>query len=531
MRSGLTVRAKVLWIAFLINLLCTAAYTWNAVGRERQLFVDGVDEKLMAAARALPLMLPEGIHDNIVGSESMDAGAFEEMYFQNTRYALDIGLKYVYTMVRAGDDFFVCGNSGDERELTEGPEVPFYNPVLEPPQSLYEAWNTHEVRFDEYTDQWGTFRSIFVPMRSPQGTNFISAADMSLELLDRHLALIVARSLTIGAVLFVLVWILSFLLIGKTLNPIGRLTSHTKGLAQNDFELTEEGKSELLQLAAGSRDEIGGLAQAFSDTAAKLEEYIEDLRVTTAAKERIESELNIAHDIQMSFLKKVFPPFPNREDVDLFADIDPAKEVGGDLYDFFFLDDNRLFFHVGDVSGKGVPASLFMAVTITLMKRIAQEMSGDPDQILSHVNDELSRDNENLMFVTLFCAILDLRTGEMVCSTAGHNPPVIIREGGEPEWLTVPPGPAMGVMEGAQYQRVRTTLGPADGILCYSDGVNEAMNEANEEYSNERLLSTIRDHATMKPRELAETVIRSVKAHAGTAEQSDDIAILTLRRG
>jgi sigma-B regulation protein RsbU (phosphoserine phosphatase) len=302
-------------------------------------------------------------------------------------------------------------------------------------------------------------------------------------------------------------------------------------LAQNDFELSEDGKSELLQLAARSHDEIGGLAQAFTNMAARLEDYIENLRVTTAAKERIESELNIAHDIQMSFLKKVFPPFPTRQDVDLFADIDPAKEVGGDLYDFFFLDDDRLFFHVGDVSGKGVPASLFMAVTITLMKRIAQELSGDPDQILAHVNDELSRDNENLMFVTLFCAILDLRTGEMVCSTAGHNPPVIIRAGGEPEWLTVPPGPAMGVMEGAQYHSVRATLGPEDGILCYSDGVNEAMNEANEEYSNERLLSTIQDHDTQEPRELAETVIRSVKAHAGTAEQSDDIAILTLRRG
>jgi sigma-B regulation protein RsbU (phosphoserine phosphatase) len=264
--------------------------------------------------------------------------------------------------------------------------------------------------------------------------------------------------------------------------------------------------------------------------AAKLEEYIENLRETTAAKERIESELNIAHDIQMSFLKKEFPAFPTRKDVDLFADIDPAKEVGGDLYDYFFLDDDRLFFHVGDVSGKGVPASLFMAVTITLMRRIAQELSANPEEILAQVNNELSRENENLMFVTLFCAILNLKTGEMVCSTAGHNPPVIVRAKGEAEWLTVPPGPAMGVMEGARYQSVRTTLGPADGILCYSDGVNEAMNMANEEYSNEKLIGTVQVHGSEKPKDMVETLMRSVKEHAGEAQQSDDIAILSLQR-
>ncbi|MFC1575231.1 PP2C family protein-serine/threonine phosphatase [Gemmatimonadota bacterium] len=514
----------------MINALCTAAYTWNAVVKERQLFVDGVDEKLTAAANALPLMLPEAFHDNLTGPESMDPAAFEEMYYQNTRYALGIGLKYVYTLVREGDNFFVCGNSGDERELTEGPEVPFYNPYQEPPPSLYEAWDTDQVTFGEFSDEWGTFRSIFVPMRTAQGTRFISAADMSLELLDAQLTRIVFRSLIIGGVLFVVVWILSFLVIGKTLNPIGRLTSHTKKLAQNNFELDLEGKTELLQLAERSHDEIGGLAQAFTNMATRLEEYIENLRITTAAKERIESELSIAHDIQMSFLKKEFPAFPTRRDVDLFADIDPAKEVGGDLYDYFLLDDDHLFFHVGDVSGKGVPASLFMAVTITLMRRIAQELHANPEEILAQVNDELSRENDNLMFVTLFCAILNLKTGEMVCSTAGHNPPVIMRSRGEAEWLTVPPGPAMGVMEGARYKSVRTTLGPADGILCYSDGVNEAMNLANEEYSNEKLISTVQEHGSEKPRDMVETLIRSVKEHAGEAQQSDDIAILSLQR-
>jgi sigma-B regulation protein RsbU (phosphoserine phosphatase) len=460
----------------------------------------------------------------------MEAEAFADMYVQNTRYARGIGLQYVYSLVREGDAFFVCANSGDEREITEGPDVPFYNPYDLPPPSLIEAWDTEEVRFAEYTDQWGTFRSVFVPMRTAQGSLFISAADMSLELLDQQLRGIVFKSLGIGGVLFIVVLVFSFLVIERTLDPVTKLTSYTKMLAQNHFQLSDEGRGDLVRLSERSRDEIGELADALTNMAAMLQEYIEDLKVTTAAKERIESELSIAHDIQMSFLKKVFPPFPARDEVDLFAAIDPAKEVGGDLYDFFFLDDHRLFFHVGDVSDKGVPASLFMAVTITLMKRVAQQISGQPAEILAQVNDELASENDKLMFTTLFCAILDLRTGEMECATAGHNPPIIVRKSGETEWLKVPPGPALGVMPGAGYHAQSAVLGLGDGIVCYSDGVNEAMNLAKEEYSNERLIEAVGDLGGEESRVVVETIMRSVKDHAGEAPQSDDITLLSLRR-
>jgi phosphoserine phosphatase RsbU/P len=147
--------------------------------------------------------------------------------------------------------------------------------------------------------------------------------------------------------------------------------------------------------------------------------------LTTSEKERIESELSIAHDIQMSLLKLLFPAFPDRKEFELFATLIPAKEVGGDLYDFCMLDDEHLFFYVGDVSDKGVPAALFMAVTMALMKRAAQGADTDPAKILQLVNSDLSEENEKLLFVTLCCFILNIKTGEFVYSNAGHDAPVI----------------------------------------------------------------------------------------------------------
>lgn len=180
-----------------------------------------------------------------------------------------------------------------------------------------------------------------------------------------------------------------------------------------------------------SKDEVGGLTRDFRVMRDSLNDHIRQLTETTAARERMESELNIAHDIQMSILPKIFPPFPTRDEFDLFALIVPAKEVGGDFYDFFQLTENRLCFVIGDVSGKGVPAALFMAVTKTLIKSFAREREDvTPEAILTHVNEELASDNDACMFVTLFCGMLNTKSGEILYANAGHNPPLVIKKVG-----------------------------------------------------------------------------------------------------
>jgi len=250
-----------------------------------------------------------------------------------------------------------------------------------------------------------------------------------------------------------------------------------------------------------------------------IEAYIE--------KERLEEGLKLAHDIQMSMLPKTFPPFPERRDLDIFAAITPAKKVGGDFYDFFFLDENRLCFAIGDVSGKGVPAALFMAVTKTLFKAIAGRVQ-NPGEILSTVNREICRDNDSQMFTTLFCGILDTRTGEIRYSNGGHNPPYHLSRAGVQQ-VPKTGGRVLGLLEETTYAGSRLVLGPGETLLLYTDGVTEALDPAEQFFSERRLESILTQINFASAREQIEYLTREITLFAAGAEQADDITTLALR--
>ncbi|HOV79580.1 MAG TPA: SpoIIE family protein phosphatase [Bacillota bacterium] len=251
-------------------------------------------------------------------------------------------------------------------------------------------------------------------------------------------------------------------------------------------------------------------------------------RETEAAKKRIEGELQVAREIQMSIVPKIFPPFPNRTEFDIHAILEPAREVGGDLYDFFLLNDDTLCFLVGDVSGKGVPASLFMAVTKTLLKAGAHEAAA-PDQILCDVNNELCADNDSAMFVTVFLGILHIPTGQVNCSNAGHNRPFIIRADGRVEMLPKTRGIALGVMEGFSFASCDFTLQKGDSILLYTDGISEAMNRAGELFGEERMAEIIKKNSNADAAGMTGALRDAVRDFAGGAEQSDDITVMALK--
>ena len=305
----------------------------------------------------------------------------------------------------------------------------------------------------------------------------------------------------------------------KTISrPIADLTEMTRRIAGGDFTQ---------RIAISAKNEIGALATSFNEMTRRLNESIEHLKETTAAKERIESELQIAHEIQMSMVPKIFPPFPERSEFDIFATLVPAKEVGGDLYDFFFIDDDHLCFAVGDVSGKGVPASLFMAVTKTLFRATAGN-GGSPGEILARLNSEICRDNESCMFVTFFCAILNIHTGQVHYSNAGHNLPFYLsRDGVSP--LENFGGISLGLVEGSPYATGRMLLRPGDALLLYTDGVTEAMDLAKTLYSDERLEQFLGTNRSSAPRQIIGDLASDVRHFAGQAPQSDDITVLALR--
>jgi sigma-B regulation protein RsbU (phosphoserine phosphatase) len=251
-------------------------------------------------------------------------------------------------------------------------------------------------------------------------------------------------------------------------------------------------------------------------------------RETQRTKELIESELNVARQIQMSIVPKIFPAFPKRGEFDIFAIIEPAREVGGDLYDFFLLDDDHLCFTIGDVSGKGVPASLFMAVTKTLIKAKAG-MHAEPDQILLAVNNELCKDNDSGMFTTIFLCILTISSGEIVFSSGGHNVPYLKKANGQIEALPRLKGMALAVMEDAPFTRGRIKLDDGDCIVLYTDGVTEAMNPAGELLKDERLVQILQRFKGSTAKEAVQYILDETRRFANGAVQSDDISILVLK--
>jgi phosphoserine phosphatase RsbU/P len=276
-------------------------------------------------------------------------------------------------------------------------------------------------------------------------------------------------------------------------------------------------------------DEVAQLTIAFATMRDNLKAYIADLAETTAARERMNGELRIAHDIQMDLVPKTFPAFPERKDMDLFAVIEPAKEVGGDFYDFFMLDEDRIVLAIGDVSGKGVPAALFMAVTRSFL-RSEFKVDADPGRVLYRVNDELSEGNESCMFVTLFCAVATLSDGSVSYANAGHNPPAVLRSTGAVEWIKKPRGPAAGAIPGSEYATGNFNLRAGEALLLYTDGVTEAMNHTSTLYGEVRLAAMLASMGNRLCREGLETLLADIRAHAAGAEQSDDITMLMFRR-
>jgi serine phosphatase RsbU (regulator of sigma subunit) len=264
----------------------------------------------------------------------------------------------------------------------------------------------------------------------------------------------------------------------------------------------------------------------------KLKHNMEQLQaaysVIKGQRDRMEQELTVAGEIQASMVPPGHPALPERRDIDLWAALYPAREVGGDLYDFHIIDENRLCFCVGDVSGKGVPAALFMAITKTLIKARSLD---DPSTatIVTHVNTALSEGNEASMFVTLFLAILDLSTGEMTYTNAGHNPTLIKRVNGDIEKLTERHGPIVGGVPDLSFKESQLKLQPGDLLLAFTDGVTEAMNGTQELYSDQRLEQLFAATDSGSSKRVLETVIADVELFEAGAERADDITVLALR--
>ena len=326
-------------------------------------------------------------------------------------------------------------------------------------------------------------------------------------------------------VLIVLVFVLgsmAALIVSKRIvRPLEAITRRVQSLGGKDLQF-------FMEKEYRTGDEIEVLADAFAKLSAKTLQYVDEVKRITAEKERIGAELNMAKEIQASQLPRLFPPFPQRTEFDIYASMTPAREVGGDFYDFFLVDDDHIALVMADVSGKGVPAALFMMVSRVLIKSRLQ--SGEtPSEALANVNNQLCEGNNAGFFVTVWLAVLEISTGKGIAANAGHEHPALRRANGQYELVTYRHSLAVATMEDVPFKQHEFSLQPGDSLFVYTDGVAEATNADNELFGTERMLVALNKEPDAPAKQILENVMDGIKQYVDGAEQFDDITMLCLK--
>ncbi len=332
-----------------------------------------------------------------------------------------------------------------------------------------------------------------------------------------------ARNILILLVVFIVAagMISAYSITGHIIDPLNTITRRVASLGVRNRQFQMEN-------VYRTGDEIEVLAESFAKQSARTMLYIDQIKRVTAEKERIGAELDMASQIQASQLPRLFPAFPNRKEFSLYASMTPAKEVGGDFYDFFMIDQDHIGLVMADVSGKGVPAALLMMVARVLIKSGLQN-GKSPAEALESVNNQLCESNDAGFFVTMWVAVLEISTGKGVAANAGHEHPVLRRAGGSYELVIYRHSMPVATMEGIPFRQHEFRLNPGDSIFVYTDGVAEATNGANELYGTDRMLNALNSEPDAQPGQILANVMNDIHAFVDGAEQFDDITMLCFR--
>ncbi|MEW6359053.1 MAG: PP2C family protein-serine/threonine phosphatase [Planctomycetota bacterium] len=522
------IKPKLLLLLFLINLAFTLAFSCYYYNRQRDAIVGLVDEQLTTAAYGVSHIIPSDFYDRFETRDSLPTAEARRYLRILTRYADQTGLTYLYVCVKLEDQIIFAASSIAVKEIQDKTQDDFFDNYDTAPPALHRVFAQGKTEFAQYTDIYGTFRSVFIPFTTPRKKTYVIGADISLAFLDAQLWATLRHTAIIGLSLFLISFLIEYVMIDHIVNPLVRLKGYTRVLVDQDFKLGDEVLQSMDGIAQARQGEVSELAGALRGMYDMLQRHIVELQATTAAREAVESELRIARSIQTSLLPHTFPPFPQRREFDLHAINVPAKYVAGDFFDFYFLSDHQLLVTIADVSGKGVPAGLFMAVTRTLLKNLIQSGLG-PAEAFTKANNILAEDNERGMFVTIFLGIYDTHSGALRYANGGHNAPYRVDRNG----ALGPPmrgtGPALGILPDRQYEEREIRLDVGDLLVLYTDGVTEAHSSSNELYGDERFEALLGQHAGEAPAKLCDIIVRAVNDFQGE-DQFDDITLVVLRR-
>ncbi|MBR1912135.1 MAG: PP2C family protein-serine/threonine phosphatase [Treponema sp.] len=463
------------------------------------------------------IILKQIDHDKI--AQYVRTWEADEYYDKMSDYLIDIQVSsnaaYIYIAVPYEDRTM-------KYVYDSGSNIGFVDPIVASFDEIWNAYKTGE-RPESYLvrhSQYGYLTSSCLPIKDSTGKVVaLLFVDTNMKVITSTIHRFILNMSLIALILLVLFSQLNYRYVHKNLiDPLLLIRKNIQAFTSRTYTDDESlGKIK-------TNDEIQELAQAIDTMEKNTLGYIEDIKAITAEKERISADLTVAAKIQSDMLNKDYPPFPKRKDFDLFATMSPAKEVGGDLYDYLLLDEDHLMMTVGDVSGKGVPAALFMGKCKVLLDLYAL-LGLSPKEIFDRANNHLCKGNDSGLFVTCWLGILCFSTGELRFVNAGHPYPVLFQNG-EFSYLRTKPNFILGGMEDFSYEEHSVTLSKGDCIFIYSDGVTEATNSKNELFGESRLLQEIKKTESLSAPDTLKEMRKKIDFFAGNSEQADDITML-----
>ena len=458
---------------------------------------------------------------------AMESEEYAEI-ISTLRYIKDSNeLLYLY-MVKPMDDgtyYYLFDSDESEEVCPYGYNEAYYPGVFDENKDIFLAGEQVEPMISN--EDFGWIITVNYPYHANNEFLGYISVDISMDYVVSERLEFLYDTMFIMIVITVLFAILYIVILNKTMvSPIKRMASAAKDYISTKTDTGTESSS-ISELKIKTGDEIEQLCVSLKTMEKDINDHIENLRTVTAEKERIGAELDVAKHIQASMLPCIFPAFPDRSEIDIYATMEPAKEVGGDFYDFFMVDERHLAIVMADVSGKGVPAALFMVIGKTLIKDHTTP-GRDLGKVFTEVNQLLCESNSEELFITAFEGVLDLVTGEFVYVNAGHEMPFICKAGGNFEPYKIRAAFVLAGMEGMKYRAGSMMLEPGDKIFQYTDGVTEATNVNNELYGMERLGTILNKVKNGTPHDILPAVKKDIDEFVGEAPQFDDITMLCL---
>lgn len=526
---NLTIQERLLLLLLTISFLSSGLYMYFGYVINSNALINGIDKRLLLFATTVNQLLPERFYETVgktppetpkeIFSRPPD-DPLRRAFEQVRELEKNAGLAELYTVMRTEDGtyWFPFG-------CTVGYNIVYDDPAPE----IVETLATGKTVATTISDpEYGTNRGVLIRGRTADGQYYVLGAEVSLEEVQESKEQAFYTFFWISTLSFFTLALVGCVLARRLSRPLRQLSNFTVSLRKADFNESVTMPPQMLPPPGTEniRNEIDNLAGNIDLMQKELLHHIETLKTTMQQKERAESELRIAGSIQLNFL----PHILNDAHADVKGSLTPAFEAGGDLYDFRMLDRNHLFFAVGDVCGKGMPAALFMAMTLTLL-RASIRTEKAMNKVVKAVNDHLAESNDNCTFVTLLCGILELNTGVLEYCNAGNCPPLIRRNTGKCYFLPVANDPPVGALEGIDFSLRQETLAIGDAMLLYTDGITEAMAADKTFYGEKRFLEAaqkIKGHPDS--RRISEELLADVKSFIGDVAQSDDITLVVIQR-